>query len=502
MKAKKGMISLVFILYLLNGNHIAAQSIPPDGLLSFDQATDIALRNSHSIKQAAFLKKENQEETKAAKGLRSPNIGLTAGYFLLSDDIHLDLTPVKNAITPLYSALSNYGNFSGVANYPDAVSTQLVRGQLQQGLATIEKTSWDEMIQKKAFGLVSANAMWPIYTGGKINAANAAAGIKEKEADEVMRQKSGELMSELAERYFGLCLAQQAVKVRQEVFDGVDKHLNDALKIEKQGLIAHAEVLNAQVHHAEAARELSKAKHTAEILNEALKNTLALSDATNIHPATELFYLDMIEPVDYFKTMAHSNNPLLQQVQTKKELSIEGYKAELSNRYPSIAMQGSYNILDNNYSPYLPKWMVGVGAKWTLFDGASRDKKIKAASFKTDQVKEAEKKAGDDISTVIDKLYKELQMYHEQLQELATAHQFADEYLRVREKAFLEEMSNETEVVDARLALSKVKIERLEAMYGYDKTLAQLLQYAGIPEQFSAYQKKPGVITESYETKK
>ena len=141
MKAKKGMISLVFILYLLNGNHIAAQSIPPDGLLSFDQATDIALRNSHSIKQAAFLKKENQEETRAAKGLRSPNIGLTAGYFLLSDDIHLDLTPVKNAITPLYSALSNYGNFSGVGSYPDAVSTQLVRGQLQQGLATIEKTS-------------------------------------------------------------------------------------------------------------------------------------------------------------------------------------------------------------------------------------------------------------------------------------------------------------------------------------------------------------------------
>ncbi|MBS1656225.1 MAG: hypothetical protein JSU05_15340, partial [Bacteroidetes bacterium] len=54
------------------------------------------------------------------------------------------------------------------------------------------------------------------------------------------------------------------------------------------------------------------------------------------------------------------------------------------------------------------------------------------------------------------------------------------------------------EVVDAKLTLSKVKIERLEAMYNYDKTLSLLLQYAGIPEQFSDYQKKPGVIIESY----
>ncbi len=501
MKIEKNFIPYLITALLLIVLQSNAQQIFYYGKLSYDQAVDISLHNSHNIKQVDFLKKENQEEAKAAKALRLPNVGIAAGYFLMSDDIHLDLTPVRDAITPLYGTLSSYGNFSGVGNLSDAASTQVVRGQLKQGLQQVQAAEWDQTIQKKAFGTVAATAMWPIYTGGKIIAANKAAGIKEKEADELLRQKSGELMSELAERYFGLCLAQQAVKVRQDVFNGMENHLNDAVKVEKQALIAHADVLNAQVYHAQAERELSKAKHTVYIMNQALVNTLAINENVNIIPASELFYLDSIESVDYFKANAIKNNPLLQQVQTKKDLAFQGYKAEQADRFPTVAMQGTYNIANIDLSPYIPRWMVGVGAKWTLFEGASRDKKIKAASYKIDQVKEVEQKAQSDIATVIDKLYNELQMYREQLAELTTAKKYAEEYVRVREKAFHEEMTNATEVVDARLALSKVRIERLEAMYGFDKTLSQILQYAGISEQFSSYQNKQGVITESYQSK-
>ncbi len=494
---KKMQIILFSVPFLMFGR-TEAQSALPEKKMKFDEAASMALQNSHSIKQVDYLKKQYNAETEAAKALKMPNIGLAAGYVLLSDDIHLDLTPVKNSITPLYGALSNYGNFSGVGNYPDAVSTQIIRGQLAEGLKTIQNTNWDETIQKQNFGVVSASAIWPVYTGGKIKAANEAASIQQKEADEILKQKNGELISELAERYFGLCLAKQAVLVREDVLNGMNNHLKDATKMETQGLIAHADVLNALVYQSEAERELSKARHTAEILNRALLNTLALPEDVSIDPQTELFYLDIIEPVEYYKALAQKNNPLLQQVQTKKELAYQGLKAEQANKYPTIAFQGMYNIIDQNYSPYMPSWMVGIGAKWTLFNGASVAKKIKVAEYKTGQVKEAEQKAQSDIATAIDKLYREIQMYREQLSQLTTAKKFAEEYVRVREKAFHEDMGNATEVVDARLALSKVSIERLEAMYGYDRTLAQLLQYTGIPEQYSEYQKKQGVVTESY----
>ncbi|HUN02449.1 MAG TPA: TolC family protein, partial [Niabella sp.] len=75
---------------------------------------------------------------------------------------------------------------------------------------------------------------------GKIKAANKAASIEEKEAIEQINQKKAELISELAERYFGLKLALEAVTVRQEVYDAMQRHLEEAKKMEQQGLIARA----------------------------------------------------------------------------------------------------------------------------------------------------------------------------------------------------------------------------------------------------------------------
>ena len=60
-------------------------------------------------------------------------------------------------------------------------------------------------------------------------------------------------------------------------------------------------------------------------------------------------------------------------------------------------------------------------------------------------------------------------------------------------------MTNSTQVIDAKLALAQVRTERLQAMYNFDLTLARLLEYAGIPEDFPAYSKRNGVQSENYQ---
>ena len=71
-----------------------------------------------------------------------------------------------------------------------------------------------QTIQEKKFGMVNAGFVMPLFTGGKINAANKAAKIKFEESEIETIQKSYELTGELVERYFGLILANQAMKVR------------------------------------------------------------------------------------------------------------------------------------------------------------------------------------------------------------------------------------------------------------------------------------------------
>ncbi|MDP4275236.1 MAG: TolC family protein [Bacteroidota bacterium] len=510
MKARNPMVWMILFFWMVAGFKAEAQKDSASIKLSFEQALQITRQNSHVLKEVGYLQEEKDQEAKAAKGLHSPKIGLSANYLLMSDDITMDLSPVKTALEPLYlAAIHNSGAYVGYPNLDPATQTvvpTLTDAQTRQfmgsALTTIDKQDWNQMIQKKQFGTVNATVQWPIFTGGKINAANKAAEIEQKDVADVLSQKEGELISELAERYFGLCLARQAVLVRKDVLDGLNQHLQDAIKIEEQGLIPNADVLHAKVYFAQAQREYSKAKRTADILNQALVNTLALQNDSTIIPVSNLFYLDAIEPKDHFIAMAKDRNPLLRQVESKKQLAEQGYKAEKSNYFPTVAAIGSYTLVDKNLSPYAPNWMAGVGLNWTLFDGTARSRKIKSAALKRQQVEEIEEKAQNDIETGINKLYEELNMYHEQLQELESALTSAKEYVRVREKAFHDEMSNSTEVVDARLALSQVRIERLQAMYGYDTTLSKLLQLSGNPDEFTIYQQRNDAKFENYNSEK
>ena len=495
--------NILIVLFVISGFALFGQVSPPIlKNLTFEEALSLSLQNNHLIKQYNNKSLQMEQEVKAAKGLHLPRISLSASYVYMADNLELDLTPVRDAISPLYSALGNYGKFGGVPNpdpktnvampyLPDDVSTAVVRTKMLQGLESVNSANWITTIQEKKFGMVNAGFVMPIYTGGKINAANKAARIKFEESEIETIQKSHELTGELVERYFGLILANQAVKVRQEVMTGMQKHFEDAQKLAKEGMIAQVEVLNAKVYFAEADRELKKADRQVEILNEAVLNTVADSENSKINPLSELFYIQNIESLDFYKLKSKENSPLLGQVNKKKELAAQGIKVEQSAYLPTIAATGTYDILNKDLSPYLPDYMVGVGLQWSLFDGLARSRKVSAAKFQAMQANDFYAKAESDIYSAITKYYQELHMYLEQITELDAAMAFTAEYSRAREKAFSEGMATTTQVSDANLAVAKAKIERLQAIYAWDVALSKLLYYSGMSDKYVSYMNTP-----------
>ena len=70
-----------------------------------------------------------------------------------------------------------------------------------------------------------------------------------------------------------------------------------------------------------------------------------------------------------------------------------------------------------------------------------------------------------------------------------TSYSFAREYVRVMEIAFKSGVATSINVVDAQLALSRVKIEKLNAAYRFDVALAELLEASGSSNQFEIYRK-------------
>ncbi len=488
---------MMMLLLWLSALSLSVFGQEQEKLLSFDQAMQLMMDQNPALLRQKEAIRQKEYEIKSKKGMRLPSVSMNATAVAMSDPIHLDLTEVSEAIIPLYEALGNYGEFSGVGAYSDEVSTAAVRSQLLEAGEAIEAANWDQTIQEEYFALVTASFSWPIYAGGKIRSANKAAEVNFEISREELRHAEGILLTELVTRYYGLALGVQVVELRKEMLKSMENHYSDAKKLFDNGMIAKVELLHAQVAKSEAISEVKKAERNVEILRAGLNATLASDSLGQVVPASNLFINKELTGLAAWIDRAIELNPQLKQIQGKKQLLEINHKVEKSEYLPTIAALGNYNLVDYDYSEYLPNWEVGIGLQWTLFDGMSRKNDIRASETMNHQVEFAEQKANNDLKAYLVKLFNELQMQMEQKTELETTLELANEYCSSTEKAFNEGFATSTNVVEANTKVMQVKTKRLKVLYDYDVALAQFLQTAGVPDQYAQFSKGENVITES-----
>ena len=398
-------------------------------------------------------------------------------YAYLGKDIGFDFNEMKTPVK----------GFAGQILGSGLVPPQMIP-QIQQLLDPMLNADWFLKIQDRSLGTVGGQVTLPIWLGGKINAASRAAKIQERTAVAQGDQTRNALVSELVERYFGLSLALQVVDVRQQVVDGVRKHLEDAIALEENGMIAKSERLYVEFKMAEAERELANARLQAQTISSALQNTLNRSGETL--PLTSMFIVDRIEELSYYQDLAAKYNPLLNQVALKHDLAQEGVKLQRSNFMPQVVAMGGGSFYNYQVTGIVPRWAVGVGVNFKIFDGLNREYKYSAAKQTVRRVGELQNKAEKDISVLIEQLYNQLLNYRNQMTSIDASLTFAEEYLRMKNAAFLEGMASSSDLIDAELNLAGVRAERLQAAFNYDKLLAQLLEAAGISEEYASYARR------------
>ena len=445
--------------------------------LSLDEAIAVTLTENPAMKAAEFEEKAATQERRAAIGLRMPKISVMGAYAYMSKDIGFDFNEMKGPAKELAGQILGSGLIP-----PEMIPS--INGLLNP----LMNADWFLKVQDQSLGFVGGQVSVPIWLGGKINAANRAARINERTAEEQGNQTRNALISELVERYFGLALAMQVVEVRRQVVDGVRRHLEDAVALEKNGMIAQSERLYVEFKMSEAERDLQNAQSQVETIAAALNSTIGRTD--DYLPVTAMFILERIEPLDHFRTLAAERNPLLDQVDQKRRLAYEGVRAQRSSFLPQVVAMGGMSFYDYQVSKVLPRWAVGVGVNFKLFDGLNREYKYSAAKQTVRRVEALQDKAGSDISVLVEKLYNQMENYRTQMASIEASLAFAEEYLKTKNAAFLEGMSSSTDLIDAELNLAKVKTERIEAAYRYDVSLAQLLEAAGVSDEFTAYMRR------------
>ena len=335
---------------------------------------------------------------------------------------------------------------------------------------------------------VGLTAEWVVFSGGKRIRAGKIGNRLIDLARENRAQTDATQRTLLAESYYGLSLAKEVAAVRQDTYNGLKQHYENALKLEAAGMIDKAGRLFAQVNMDEAWRALEAAQKEVTVVESALRTLLNLEDTCKIEPTSPLFINSTLPAKEEFQQTMRSGNYILNQLSLQQSIAKQQLRIDQSGYLPDIALFGKQTLYAHGIqSNLVPRTIVGVGFTWNLFDGLAREKRIRQSKITEQTLALGKDKAQDDLSVGIDKLYTGLQKAQDNVQALNSTIALSEELVRIRKKSFAEGMATSTEVIDAETMLATVKVARLAAYYEYDVTLMNLLALCGTPEQFRNY---------------
>ncbi|MEZ9243230.1 TolC family protein [Vibrio lentus] len=434
--------------------------------LSFPEAWQILQENNNSLAAQQANVERYQHLQNSTSSLNLPSITLGANYTHLDSDVTIN----GEQFTDSLSGVPNLGAVGGILQ------------PILSGLGGVTSTITEQDIFSS-----SIRAIWPIFTGGRITAAQTAAEGKSEEAQSQLLMERQARYEDLSKYYFSVILAEDVVKTRQAVEAGLTQHRDFAIKLEQQGQIARVERLQADASLDKAVVERTKAQNDLKIAQLAL--TQILGQSQSVEPSEQLFINKNLPHMDVFVDQTLMTYPGLKILDAKEKQASSLIKAEKGKYYPEVYLYGDYSLYEDDSlaSEMKPDWLVGIGVNVPLLDTSGRSDKVAAAHSAVSQVQFLKSQAKQDLTVLVQKTYLEAKQAIEEVQGLNSSLSLAQENLSLRKKAFTQGLSNSLEVVDAELYLASIKTQQSAARFKYLISLNKLLALTSEMNAYSSY---------------
>lgn len=420
--------------------------------VSLAEALQQAAGASGAVQGAQLDARSKQFKAQALARIDGPSLSLNAFQGRLSTSVNLDTSKVAGVVGGIEAAIPSLP----LPEIPNSISRNLVTNLSTVGLSSI----------------------WPVYTGGRLDAVKGLAAGMHQEAEADTLEAEEKLATQVAQRYFQLLLAERVVKVRAEASAGIAEHQRQAKKLEAGGLLSRAERLRADVALDGARSEEAQARSDAEIAQVALNRLLA--SAVPVRPRTPLFvHSAPLGSLESFIDAGMGANPAWKKIDAKRMQAEQALRLHGREYSPTVFAVGNYSRNRGNDSLVQSTWMVGVALNVPLVGRIDTGKMIQAAKLDQERVEVTARQAGRDIPTLIEKNWRALENARVQFLSSASSVELARENIKLQAVAFQNGQVTALDEVDARLNLAKIDIQRAQTAYTYVMALAQLLEASG-----------------------
>jgi outer membrane protein TolC len=336
-------------------------------------------------------------------------------------------------------------------------------------------------------------AVMPLWTGGQISAAQAAADAAVDAAQAQHNQTSQQESVQLVHAYFGQRLAQQVLLIREQVRDGLQQHHEKTQLLEREGFATQAQLLQVQVALDGAERDYLRAVNDLRGAQSALAGLLR-SEST-IEALTPLFVVQSpLEPVEQFIDDALRQHPGLAQLRAVGEQARQNVRAEEANWRPRVYAFSQYDLKRDDALLTDSDWAFGIGVSYTLFSNRDRQRQVGAARSQQSQAEFSLRDNAVKLEIAVTRAWLAADSARQQFMLLKSAVQSTEENLRLQNLSFEEGQNTTLDVIDARLQLGKTQIDQALAAWEFDVALIQLLDVSGQTQRFGDYLRHPDTV--------
>lgn len=427
------------VAMLMTGFVARAQQAQDSVIISLDEAIQIALDESPTIKIA--------------------DINITkAGY----------------AKKGSYASL--YPNISASGSYQRTLKKQVMAMDFQGQSMEIAVGKWNNVNAGVSASLPLINAQ--LWESLKLSALNVELAVEQARSSKVS------MVSQVKQSFYSVLIAQYVYEVYKQVYDNAATNYAQTEKKYNAGKVSEYEYLRAKVNVKNAEPNVYSALASIDLAIWQLKAVMGLDLNTKIGVSGDIgsFEQEMLN-FNINDTVNLENNTTLIQFGLQERQIESTIKMTKRQYIPSLAASFSYSYMamgddfDMKWNPYS---VVGVTLSVPIFDGLSKHYNIRQNEVTRDVIKMNMEDTERQLRIAHKGYMNQIATYIENYYAAESTLEMAQKSYDIAAKMYELGKATLTELNDAQLALVQSQLTMSQAVYNFKVAKAKLEELQGV----------------------
>ncbi len=427
--------------------------------LTLSQTLELAERNNRDLEVSRLQVEQQRFAVREAQANLFPTLDLQSSFTRsLSSNGTLSIQSAQA------EAIARAGGDVQQARQQDAFTG----GSLFRRSLAEESTTWDTSLQLN----------YDLYTSGANAARRRIAEGRLRSAELAMERVREQLRLDATGDYYDLQEADEQVRINQKAVENSLQSLKDTQLQERVGLGTRFDVLRSQVQLANNRQQRANARSAQTIRRRQIAQRLSLPEYVAVIAD------DTVEkqgqwtlPLEATIVKAYKQRVELEEQLVQRDISDATRKQALSALGPRIQLRASYDLLkvfEQPISGLTSGYSLSAVAQWRLFDGgaarAQAEQQVvdgKIAETRFTQSRNA-------VRFQVEQAYATMLSNDKNIETTSTALNQASEALRLAKLRFQAGVGTQTDVINAETDLTRAEGNRITAILGYNRAIAQL----------------------------